>query len=439
MKTNNLFHNLRVVNLLTAVIYVFLYRYIHIHYLVYYFSYFGYYDNTNTSYELILTDAIAIFPIFFYSGKEKASNFISILIYILIYIPTVITIQYYFVDYWEMIPYQLTFMFASILFFISEKFTFGKKELIEKRNISVKFWLIIGFLFACYVFFSYGFSSLRIVALDQVYDVRDDNKFVVDGNQILGYIVLWLTYYFIPLYFAIGLEMNKRKMIIAAIFFALLIYASSGSKAAISFPLFTVGLYFILRYIGFRYLFQVIVALFAVVMIVTQLYGDQSKIVFVLSALLLMRTLSIAGVLGASYIDFFASHPYTYYSHIAIINKITGTYPYDTALGKAVWAGLTNGNEDTAMNANANFLVTDGIAAGGMFGVILISIVFFFLLIYLNKISMRHNQSFVFMLLLGSILSFLNVSLFTTILSCGLFFIIIFFKESTIGIKKNLT
>lgn len=79
------------------------------------------------------------------------------------------------------------------------------------------------------------------------------------------------------------------------------------------------------------------------------------------------------------------------------------------------------------MNANANFLVTDGVAAAGIYGVFIIAIIFYYLLKYLNKVSARHDMDFVFIVLLGVISALLNVSLFTTLISCGLFLILIFF------------
>lgn len=425
-------------NFTTSIVYVLLYRCIHIHFLMYYFHYFGYCDNTLTSYEQSLTNLIAIFPILFYSGEKKISNFVSILIYILVYVPTVVTIQYYFHDYPPTISYQLLFMFAIILFFLSEKFKIGSREIITKTNkIPLQVWLLIGVSLSFFVYLSYGSGALRIVSLSDVYDVREDNMSIVSGNPFLGYAVLWLTYFFIPLFAAIGLFQHKKLLVVASIFFAVLVYSSSGSKAAISSPVFVIGFFLMLKHIGFKYLFPVIVFAFGLVFVICQIWGDSNNLVFVLSSILLMRTLSISGLLGAGYIDFFNSNPFTHYSHIGIVNKLTGAYPYDAVLGKAVWAGVTGKDAAEIMNANANFLVTDGVASCGLLGVFIISIVFFFLLIYMNNLSARHDQNFVFMLLLGSILSLLNVSLFTTLLSCGLLIIFVFLRYTTIDIKNK--
>ena len=75
------------------------------------------------------------------------------------------------------------------------------------------------------------------------------------------------------------------------------------------------------------------------------------------------------------------------YSHIGIVNYITGAYPFGKdALGKAVWSGYKGFSIEESMNANANFLVTDGVAAAGIYGVFIIAIIFYYLLKYLSLI-----------------------------------------------------
>ena len=110
-------------NLITAFLYLFIYRYIHTSFLVPVWGYFGYYNNTYTVYEVSVTNLIALFPILFYSVKKVASNFISVMIYALVYLPTVITILYHFTDYLSVIGYQFAYMCAMILFFLVDKFS----------------------------------------------------------------------------------------------------------------------------------------------------------------------------------------------------------------------------------------------------------------------------------------------------------------------------
>ena len=99
-------------------------------------------------------------------------------------------------------------------------------------------------------------------------------------------------------------------------------------------------------------------------------------------------------------------------------------------MGNAIWEIYTDGRGES--NVNANFMITDGIAAAGVIGVILVSVFFYFLLCYLNKLSNRFEFNFVIALMVGIVTAFTNVSIFTTLLSSGLFLIMLFFRYSTV-------
>ena len=103
--------------------------------------------------------------------------------------------------------------------------------------------------------------------------------------------------------------------------------------------------------------------------------------------IVILRTTAVAGWLTQYYLRFFSVNdkPYTLYSHINIINLLTEYYPYADSLGKTVAYG--------SQNANANFLLTDGVAAAGIFGLLLIGLVFYVLLHILNSISYRYRLS----------------------------------------------
>ena len=71
-------------------------------------------------------------------------------------------------------------------------------------------------------------------------------------------------------------------------------------------------------------------------------------------------------------------------------------------------------------NANANFFLTDGLAAAGFWGVLGIGLVFYLLLHLVNSISYRYRMSDLLIIFLPSLSYILNTSLFTTLLSNGL-------------------
>ena len=86
------------------------------------------------------------------------------------------------------------------------------------------------------------------------------------------------------------------------------------------------------------------------------------------------------------------------------------------------------------MNANANFWATDGIASMGIFGILLINIIFSLVLYVLNVVSSNTNKLFVILLFLPLISAFLNASTFTALFSGGAFLSILFL----LNLKKKL-
>ena len=410
------------VSLVTAILYVFIFRFIYTDYLVPLWGYFGYYNNNSDGIRIITSNIFAVLPILCYSNKKVISNLISILIYILVYLPTIIMIQYYFVDFQLAIKYQLVFLLGMTLFFLSD-IDSGKVVILKKNYIPIKFYLWVGIIMLLFVVIYYG-SSLRLVSFSKIYELRVDNYGAkLSRFPLIGYFILWISNFFRPLFLSIGLVYKKKEFVLIGVLMAILIYMATATKGTLFSPLFAFGLYWCLKYIGFKYLFPLIVFFFLLVVSLFKLTEHSessiSSVFFVISAILLMRSLGISALLNTVYIDFFETTKlHTYYTHINVVNSIFG--------------GYSGENADDAMNANANFLATDGVAAMGIWGVLLVSILFYFLLKYLNKVSKGHNTDFVFILCLGSILSLLNVSLFTTLLSCGLILIIICLKYSTI-------
>ena len=67
------------VSLVTAILYVFIFRFIYTDYLVPLWGYFGYYNNNSDGIRIITSNIFAVLPILCYSNKKVISNLISIL------------------------------------------------------------------------------------------------------------------------------------------------------------------------------------------------------------------------------------------------------------------------------------------------------------------------------------------------------------------------
>ena len=336
------------------------------------------------------------------------------------YLPGQISIQYT----WGCEPYlgyMISFMFGMIIFFRAHKNRISRMRYTRNNGkVSIVYFVIFGF-FCSLVLLIIFRNNLHFVSFADVYDLREQNSTVGADVPLAGYFEMWCQSFFSPLLVVVGLYNNNKRYIILGFLMSLLIYTATALKTAIINPFVVVGFFVLMK----RYMKKSIILFFPLfTCAIGLLYfssafftGDVANMAY---AVIFMRSIGIAAQLTPIYITVFSTHPFTYYSHINIVNKITGMYPFShPSMGNAVWDAYTG--RDTS-NVNANFWLTDGVAAAGVLGVILISLFFYFLLVFLNKLSNSHNPIVVFSLLIPIIVSLTNVSIFTTLLSSGLFF-----------------
>lgn len=423
--------NPRMINIVFGIIYILLFRGIYTDYLVPVMGYQGYEFNYTGKYDVLFCNILCIIPLFFYNVERKLSNFISIMIYLFMYVPTQIAIQYFWgVSYH--IDYMIAFFLGIILFFLSSRSSISNSKYTSKiGRLNLSLFVKFGFFCAFVLLFIYR-NSLHMVSFEDVYDLREENSELGKDFALSGYFQMWCQNLFSPLLMAVGLYKKNIKYILLGFLMSLLIYTATGLKSSMITPFLIIAFYFFMR----RYMSKSI-ALFlpAFTVIIGILYISSffltGPIATMAYGVVFMRSIGIAAQLAPCYISVFDSHPYTYYSHINIVNKITGQYPFSNpSLGNAVW-GEYKGND--VNNANANFWLTDGTAALGVTGVVIISVFFCSLLVYIDKLSNNHDKTTVFSMLIPIIISLTNGSIFTTLLSSGLIIAMILLRYSKLS------
>lgn len=389
------------------------------------------YTENNTSFTSIwLTNLLVFLPILFYKATQKLSDFLSIMIYTLVFVPSMISMQNHYTDNYSL-PYQIAYTVAMVMFFIAGNSRISSQTYTTKLNkVTLKLYLTAGVIMLLFVLLLFR-SNLKMVSFEDVYDLREDSHKVTDGIPMVGYVQMWLSNFFSPLFIAVGCFKKKKSLVLLGFAMSLLTYMSTGQKSALFLCFASLVFYHLFKSErSVRYIFPSIALGLFVPYLIQMCFFDETLILPIV-AVLLMRTYGISDQLTPIYLDIFRTYPYTYYSHINAVNFFTGMYPFkNPSMGNAIWEIYTNGRGES--NVNANFLITDGVAAAGLIGVILITVFFYFLLCYLNKLSNRFEYNFVIALMVGIISSFTNLSIFTTLLSSGLFLIMLFFRYTTI-------
>ncbi|MDQ0067557.1 hypothetical protein [Chryseobacterium lathyri] len=248
-----------------------------------------------------------------------------------------------------------------------------------------------------------------------------------ESSMLSGYLVLWISYFIGPLIFIIGLLKKNKAQIIYGFFAVVFIYGISASKITLFIPL----VIYLIYYLYNKYPNTSIVnALGLVFSGLCLFFMAISKSFFLFSAVILMRTFGIAGLLTYQYSEFFKIHEKTYLSHINLVNAVTGGYKYKNSLGVEVSEYFVG---DGVTNANANFIATDGIASFGLPGIIFICVLLGLYFAFTKSQISSTNGLLLGLLFIPFCFIILNVGLFTSLLSGGFIFLnlyFIFFKSS---------
>ena len=409
--------------LLSVLLYIFALEFLYKYYLYPKYEYFGYKFVSSTLFDIILSYFLILIPSkYLYRSRNLVSKYYIIYIYLIIYVPTLI-----FINHIKNIPDYLIFIY-KIIFFI------GIMILIEIVNIKYyyilniskikinkiyKALLIISIIYAIYILFKYR-RYFSFLSFDEIYDKRN----TMGISKIDNYFYMWISNLVLPIILVYGIIKKKTIYTYIAIICYIIIYAIFSSKISI-FSFLTIILFSSLNFNKNNYITKIsfLLSLSIILLTIISIVAN-SYILSLILSILLMRTIGLPGLLTVQYMIFFYNNSYTYYSHINIINALIYRYPYDRPLGFVIGRYFTASDYN---NANANFLATDGIAALGPLGIVIISFIFGILLKILDSITRDMKKRFIYLSSTYFIFTILNGSMFTTLLSGGLLFYMIFF------------
>ena len=413
---------LQLITLVVAILYIWEHHYSYYHFVVDAYNYTGIDHKPEETVNFLLLMAVSCIPLFFFKSIKNVASGFSFMSYIFIYIPFVNTLFTSSIPLSLALPYGIVFMIIMILFFATDNIYLFKESFLRSSakpkvnfrtfeiSVSILFLLLL-FIYRNNISYFDMFSES-----DDLYDFRGGHSLVQAGGVLGLYLLLWTENVFLPILLVCSyLQKNKRFFIY--LFAFILMYMIVKTKVTMVMPFVMWGALFLYRRRRrliekyFHIIFMITLGLSS--LFLCKLY-ERDPIYTPFATLLNYRIQSVEGSQLQRYLVFFEvdHNPYTYYSHIKVVNALTGTYPYKVSIGEAV-AG--NGS-----NSNATFLLMDGVAAWGIIGCIISA--FFFILIKstLNPLSYRYKYFSLIIILLYSFNSVINTSLFTSLFSFGI-------------------
>lgn len=416
--------NHRIVNLLVAGLYLWFYDFVFKNYIAVLFDtpYFPMDEYMQCWYYIS-----GILPMFFYKGLKTVASLFSIFVYIFAYIPfnESLSVCGYKSDFDD---YRIVFFIFMCLFFMTDNIGILNRLFHKKATVSYKSFkntvFAVLFIVVLLNFRNLHFTNF-ITNRDDLYDLRENLNII--GGSIVVYLIYWLKNILLPIVFVCSLIIKDRKSLFIAFVGSMLMYMIDQQKITFVAPFVIYGLYclYALNPKFIRYYFHILImGALIVIPFFCFIFMYYSDTLYEIASIVIMRTQCIEGMELNTYFNWFGhsgKHPYTYYSHIGVVDAITGAYPYDIALGKVV----TNHGS----NANGMFWLMDGIAAAGLYGCIIISVLFIFVKSLFNGIGHKCKVELFAIFSLFAMSMTMNVSLFTALMSCGLLLVYILFMK----------
>ncbi len=430
--------------ILCVLVYILLYDFIYEKYI---YGVFGYMEGIDYNpmgiIYFISWIIISILPIFFYHRINEISTFLCLFVYILVYIPFVHGL--FVIDGMsaaEIFSYAIILCLFFVLYFQLHRVPLIVG--IQIKPTMPLYVIEIITLALTLIFIASRASSMHFVniftQLDLLYDLRSENAEKVGERSLILYIQGWLVGAFYPFLLVWYLKYKSyiKSVLILAGYLAL--FMVDMQKSTFLIPFLLVSFYLLIKWKEelicdrlHSFIFWIIIISSSFLMLVSD---SGNELLFTIAAIVLLRTICVTGWLTQMYLHFFQENPYTYYSHINIVNAITNAYPYDVPLGMAV--------AYNTQNANATFFLTEGIASWGLVGVIITGLIFLILLYFIDSITSRYQKSDIFVIFIPSLFSMLNASIFSTLLTGGLFILFLLFacfdpnEEKTTIIQYNI-
>lgn len=381
------------------------------------FAYMGYTLNPEVNlFEWAVTALFVIVPLLFLRlDGTRPSNFIILLLYLLVYVPT----QYMFTAL-DLTLHNvllsrtvLLLGMATVTAMSARPLAIGFDRPISAGVFRSALFLLFTVLFLV-VASQFGFG-LNLVGIFDVYDIRSEYKDGVgEAGRAFAYLVPYLG---IVSAFMVGYGLLKRFTPFALLgtFALLYIFGTTGQKSTLFSLLLLFGVALLYR-LNPRKLGQNFVLLLTLFVGAIYLY-DVWRGGFLASSLFVRRLILTPGLLTTYYMDFFSVNPPAQLGHSFLSSVFQ--YPYD--LRPAFLIGREYFDSPT-MSANAN-MFADAYANFREWGVLLFSGVLGSLLAFVDGYSRRLPTPVIVVTGLAlPAFALTNSALFTSLVTHGLLF-----------------
>lgn len=387
-------------------------------------AYFGFTYRLTDSAPIYAACVLAAVPSVLLTHRAK--NFAqgaAWIIYLLVFLPSMIVpVMQYSSNAEKVMEVFLITWISCVVFLLLCRRNVLRVEL-PRINPRVFWWSIGALWLAMLLLILVGFgSTFRFVGLQDLYTQRFEGADVAGRSALIRYSIAILGSAIDPFLIAYGLYSRRYWISGIGMFGQIILFGTMAARAVLLSPLFVVAVWFMKdelgRMRGQRFLlglFVLVALTFPFLMTYNPIAGGINDLL----TLVYLRTLLISGSMFGVYEQFFSLGDLTYYSHTNI-GALFVEYPFGSiSVGQAVMQYLVPATGLDLGEANANFLATDGIAALGVAGIPVATLITGFILLGMSKLVPPRRTMLMIAAGTGFILSLANTSVLTSLITGG--------------------
>jgi hypothetical protein len=410
--------------ILISLFYAYVIHHTHVVYLNPDWEYFGFSYAPLSSFEvLFMGGLVSIGAMFVPMVLSKPSTIILVLLYIVVYIPTIVISLGLDIDRIDRYGGALgCLVIGYSIVCLATRGSEGKEyddvalPSDKFSNIIFLLWIALGgILVANFI------SIMTFSGLEQIYDQRALAK--EESSLFLGYAQTYFSNVFSPALIAIGLLKSNWKPVVIGVFGCLITFMIDAQKTVFLLPFVIIALHYALKskILVFRST-AFFVSILGILTLLAVSLHEQNDVAAFLSTTLVFRTLTIPGLFFSQYYDYFSVEGYTYWSHVRGLNMIIPTP--EAYIGDPYWPKLGYIIGDRVQhlpgnNANAHLFADNGIASAGFVGVLVISLILAGWLLLIDKVSKGWDRRYALLVLFSPALFLTNGPLFSILSGYG--------------------
>ena len=410
--------------ILSLMVYIAALQYSYAAFVVPNFEYWGFGDTHVPAVRTATSWILALLPALFLRRRiERPSEFLVLLQYLIIYVPTLFLLEK------SVNPElgagestRLAFALAAGMLVLVAGTRLRPLKLRRIELPQQLFWYgftALGLGLIGYLAGTLG-GGFRLAGLEEMYEVREATASTIEeaGLGLAGYALMWLGGFVLPLAFALAVTRAHPFLLLPVAAGYVFAFGLGGSKQTLFAIVYLGGIYIWTRIAPHRRTVWLALGLSVMLLVpaALQVAGPIGELVGRWYTLIVnVRIFSIPQLSIAQYFDFFSGNPLTYGSHIKGISAFVA-YPYASDIPYTVGEYYYG----RPIGANVGMWAQDGIAAFGLPGVLIVSVVAALVFWLLDSVAVGLDRNLVIVSLGVIATTLTNVSLFTSLVSGGL-------------------